>query len=150
MFQKLQQHLRESEVKFTILEDRANTLGFNIRTEIGGYQCFAEVKEDDKIFLFYTVLGLLVPKEKRNNLAILLAKINYGLMIGSFEMDFEDGEIRYKATMPYQENIIDESIVMIISYSISTADQYLKYIMSLASNEEDNLAEIFQRIEQEI
>jgi hypothetical protein len=41
------------------------------------------------------------------------ARVNYGLVIGNFEMDWEDGEIRFKTSLdfmgePFSENLLNQ------------------------------------------
>lgn len=40
-----------------------------------------------------------VPEARRQVIAEFLTRANYGMVIGNFEMDFSDGEIRYKTSV---------------------------------------------------
>ena len=42
------------------------------------------------------------PEEMRVPMAEFLTRANYGLRIGNFEMDFEDGEVRYKSSVDFE------------------------------------------------
>ena len=44
----------------------------------------------------YVIAPFRVPEHKRPRAAELLARVNYGLRWGAFEVDCEDGEIRYR------------------------------------------------------
>ena len=44
-------------------------------------------------------------------MAEFLTRANYGIMIGNFEMDFNDGEVRYKGALEYADG--DVTIMMI-------------------------------------
>ena len=44
-------------------------------------------------------MPIRVAEEQRQIVAELLARINYGLNIGNFELDMTDGEIRYKTSI---------------------------------------------------
>ncbi len=53
---------------------------------------------DEDGFTVYTVFPVKAPEEKRGAVAAFLTRANYGLILGSFELDFDDGEIRFKVT----------------------------------------------------
>ena len=131
MFIKLTEHLKKQNIKFSIVEENITAVVFGLKTDVGSYQCIGDVKEDEHIFLFYTILGLTVPSDKLQLMAEMLTRINSGLMIGNFEMDFEDGELRYKTSIDYENELTDSLIHNIISVNIMTVDSFSKALMSL-------------------
>ncbi len=58
---------------------------------------YAQARGEDG-FTIYTVFPLKAPEGKRDAVAAFLTRANYGLIVGNFELDFDDGEIRYKVT----------------------------------------------------
>lgn len=81
---------------------------------------------NDECFTCYTVFPINVPEEKRLAISEFLSRANYGLIHGNFELDFSDGEIRYKDTtycgdiMLAHKNIetlIDVGFVMLDRYA---------------------------------
>ena len=44
-------------------------------------------------------------------MAEFLARVNHGLSLGSFELDFDDGEIRYKTALAVVDRRLDARIV---------------------------------------
>lgn len=54
--------------------------------------------EDVELLLFYISNPVPVAPESRQKVAEFLTRANYQLYFGSFEMDFNDGEIRYRTT----------------------------------------------------
>ncbi|MFP4414883.1 MAG: hypothetical protein ACLFVV_26025, partial [Coleofasciculus sp.] len=65
----------------------------------GSWNCYAKAREDEEQFVFYSICPIKVPKTKRRILGEFIARANYGMMIGNFELDFTDGEIRYKTSI---------------------------------------------------
>ena len=51
-------------------------------------------------------------KEYRDEMAKFLTMANYNLRDGNFEMDFSDGEIRYKCYVPCGSQIPDEDVIV--------------------------------------
>lgn len=52
----------------------------------------------------------------KNQMAKLLAMINYGLIFGNFEIDYSDGEVRYKTAQTAKlhtiKEVIEDSIII--------------------------------------
>jgi hypothetical protein len=65
----------------------------------GTWKFYAQVAEEHDVVLFYSICPLRVPEELRLEAAHFLTRANYGLATGNFELDFEDGEIRYKTVV---------------------------------------------------
>lgn len=72
---------------------------FSFSGKSARYECFGQANEDHEIFVFYSIVPIRVAEEQRQIVAELLARINYGLNIGNFELDMTDGEIRYKTSI---------------------------------------------------
>lgn len=89
------------------------------------YECFGQANEDHEIFVFYTIIPIRVSDEQRNAAAELVARINYGLNIGNFELDMNDGEIRYKTSIDVEGGELTTRMVeTLIAVNISTTDRY--------------------------
>lgn len=68
---------------------------------VSGLECRIEkvrltVVVNNRHTLVYTTLLQAVPEEKRSAVAEFITRANYGLPGGNFEMDWRDGELRYK------------------------------------------------------
>src|SRR5215212_5325423 len=49
----------------------------------------------------YVIRDEPVPPERREAVALLLTRANYGIYLGNFEMDLDDGEIRFKVSVDF-------------------------------------------------
>jgi hypothetical protein len=89
------------------------------------FECFGRVNEDHEIFVFYTIVPIRVADEQRLLGAELMTRINYGLNIGNFELDMNDGEVRYKTSIDVEGGELTARMVeTLLSVNISTADRY--------------------------
>ena len=61
----------------------------------------AEAHEERDQAVVYAVVEAHVPEERRAEVALLLHRINAGLYLGNFELDLDDGEIRFKASIDF-------------------------------------------------
>ena len=65
--------------------------------EHGSWLLVGQAYEERGQAAVYSVLPEKVPAERRAAMAELQTRINYGLILGNFEMDLDDGEVRFKA-----------------------------------------------------
>ena len=94
---------------------------------------------DKTTVLFYTVFPIKIPEERRAAVAEYLHRANYGLYHGNFEIDFRDGEIRYKTTgMAAEDEELDEEVMnRLINLGFAMTDRYAPGILSvLYANDE--------------
>src|SRR5262245_1344418 len=77
----------------------------------GTWSCFAQAREEQQQFVFYSVCQTNTPEGKRPAMAEYLTRANYGLYIGNFELDFNDGEIRYKTSIDVTDTPLTASLI---------------------------------------
>jgi len=114
------------------------------RLEISGincnYVCYIIVDEEQESLLCNTHIKQKVPFGKRLEVCNFINRINYELAIGNFEMDMEDGELRFRTyldsanALPSQEQLIN-----LIWNGAQTFDTYYPGFMKIIT--EDYLAE---------
>ena len=98
---------------------------FSFSGKSARYECFGQANEDHEIFVFYSIVPIRVAEEQRQIVAELLARINYGLNIGNFELDMTDGEIRYKTSIDVEGGELTSRMAeTLIAVNISTTDRY--------------------------
>jgi hypothetical protein len=66
---------------------------------LGRWKFYAQVVEEQDLILLYSVCPFRVPEERRSEVSEFLTRANYGLAAGNFELDFADGEVRYKTAL---------------------------------------------------
>lgn len=87
--------------------------------------CFAQIDPDWEQFAFYILIPIRVSEDLRLVIAEYLMRVNHGLRVGNFEMDFEDGELRYKSVISFKnEQLTQNWIQNAILPAISTVDRY--------------------------
>ncbi|HBE18107.1 MAG TPA: hypothetical protein DEG17_08425 [Cyanobacteria bacterium UBA11149] len=100
----------------------------------GEYDCYAQAREEQKQFIFYSACPTKVPKPKRRAVAEFISRANYGTIVGNFELDFNDGEIRYKTHSDLKYNfLLAEAIKELVYTNIMMMDRYLPGITSVIS-----------------
>jgi hypothetical protein len=93
--------------------------------EHGPITCYAQVRVEEELLLFYAVAPTRVDEARRSAVAEFITRANYGLWIGNFEMDWGDGEVRYKTSVDFEgmaltpmliRNTFSPAIQMMVCY----------------------------------
>lgn len=112
--QAIREHLQERDMKLVAFDEDDGCFGFvmHLPGQISFIHYIIQVHEDD-----YTVVALCpISAGKKDptvlaNLAEFVCRANYGLKNGNFELDFRDGELRYKCFVDCDDQVPSQSIV---------------------------------------
>lgn len=101
-----------------------------IEAEIGGengtWTCYLVARETEQRVSVYSQAPWYAPEPIRGAMAELLTRINYGLSIGNFEMDFSDGEIRFKTSLDVSgDHMSAELFSNLLEPNFAAMDTYL-------------------------
>jgi hypothetical protein len=78
----------------------------------------------------FSVLDAKVPEHKRQAVSEFITRANYGIVAGNFEMDFSDGEVRYKTALYVKGMTIDTATIRNLVYpNAFTMDRYFNGLM---------------------
>jgi len=107
-------------------------MGFSGKS--GNWTAAADVKQDRGILIFYSIASIKVPEKARAAASEYLTRANYGLVLGNFEMDMSDGEVRYKTSISVGEKgkLTDDLISPVVLTNFGTMDRYLLGLMAVA------------------
>ena len=121
----------EDDWKYSVVEeDTILRLGFSGKN--GNWQCYAQAKEEAEQCTFYSICPVKTPEGKRLEMAEFITRANYGLILGNFELDFDDGEIRYKTSIDVEDDRLSSALMKHLVYAnILTMDQYMPGIMAV-------------------
>jgi hypothetical protein len=135
LLDKLIDFFDSEEWEYQVLENRS-ILRISFSGENGHWPCFAQAREPQQQIIVYSICPLRVPEAKRAQMAEFLTRANYGLVIGNFEMDFEDGEVRYKTSLDLEdvEDAAEVTQVLlrhVIYANVSSMDRYLPGMLTV-------------------
>jgi hypothetical protein len=131
-FQVLSDFLESDDWKPRRLENKhAFSMGYT--GESGDYRCYAILRVELEEFLFYIVAPVRVPSEDRPAVAEYITRANYGLRIGNFELDYADGEVRFKSSINFEgEDLTSGMLRNAIYPAIHTLDRYLPGLLRVS------------------
>ncbi|MFY0630721.1 MAG: YbjN domain-containing protein [Flavobacteriaceae bacterium] len=132
MLEAVKSFLKEQEWEFSKNED-SNVFIFGLGSNNGTFQCIIDIKEDNERIVVYSYCSSNCPKNKQKGMLKLLNYINYKIFFGSFEMDHEDGEIRFRTSVYFDniKNPTSDFVESLVLPNIYAMDQNLPLIMGL-------------------
>ncbi len=111
MLDKIMNWLREKKWTFSKV-DNENILFFQIELKDQQLiQCIFDVDEKEKVVLFYSILPQTIPTANRNKTFRLLHQLNYNLLLGNFEFDHHNNQIRFKTSFYYGKQLPDHEVL---------------------------------------
>jgi hypothetical protein len=98
----------------------------------GLLQCYAQIRVEGEQLLCYAQAPIKVPEEQRSAVAEYLTRANYGMYIGNFELDYNDGEVRFKSSLDFEDEILSHNLIRNTIYpSVRLMDTYLPGLMKV-------------------
>jgi hypothetical protein len=102
------------------------------------WKSYAKASGDDRTFLFYSICAVNVPEERRPAVAEFITRVNFGLVSGNFEMDWADGEVRFKTGIELTGiPPTTELVTALVQPNLTAVIRYLPGLLKVISNEAD-------------
>lgn len=133
---KVQDFLVKMDFKYTEedIENGAHLLKFGMKLE-NKMDVVVSVDEERKTIIVYSVAVQEATKENMKDVAEFITRANYGLIIGNLEMDFNDGEVRYKTSIDLAgqtpEQLTEDMLRSLMFYNFLTLDRYYKGVIAV-------------------
>jgi len=129
--ESLVEFLEANDLNYTALPGQS-AFHLCIHTENADYGCVAVVLEREQEVVVYSVCPVRVPQEKRAIVAEFITRLNYGMRLGSFDMDFDDGEIRCRSALGVRGNGLTEPLLAhLFRANIRTMDRLLPNLLAV-------------------
>jgi len=91
----------------------------------GQWLCYAHAREAEQQLAFYSIYPDKIAPDRRLAMAELLTRANYGLIIGNFEMDLDDGEVRYKTSVDVEGTRLTIPLIrQVVNLNVAMMDRY--------------------------
>ena len=100
----------------------------------GAWTVFATVREAESQLLLHSVLPENVDVDRRAELVLFITRANFGLVIGNFEIDLDDGELRFKTSIDVEgDELTDALIDNLLLANVTMMDRYLPGIRAVVN-----------------
>src|SRR5579859_8108590 len=131
LFDEVLAYFQSNNWVYTVIPDQTIVrAAFNGRN--GKWTCYAQTREEERHLLFYSVLPVNAPEDKRASIIEFITRANYVLVIGGFEVDMSDGEIRYKTSLGLANVEPAPALLQnVIVPNLLATDQFLPGLMAV-------------------
>ncbi|MGB1286123.1 MAG: YbjN domain-containing protein [Aggregatilineales bacterium] len=144
IFESIEGFFIEDEWEFHRMEE-SPVLSMGFSGKNGKWNCYAQAREAQRQFVFYSVMPINAPEDKRNDVAEFVTRSNYGMIIGNFELDYRDGEVRYKTSIDVEGTILEPALIRQLVYAnVIITDRYLPGLMSVIYGGKDPMTAVEQ------
>ncbi len=95
--------------------------------------CYAQVRVDAEQLICYAASPVQIAEDMRSAAVEYLTRANWGLYIGNFEMDYSDGEVRFKSSIDFEGESLTSNLIRNTIYpAAQLMDRYLPGLMKVA------------------
>jgi hypothetical protein len=107
-------------------------IGIPIEGSTARFILAVQALEDTGQVVVYGLVPPTVPEDRRVEAALLTARMNRGMILGNFELDLDDGELRFKASVEPGDAPLDRSLLRpLLSVAAAMVDRYLPAIEAM-------------------
>jgi len=144
-YETLGEYLRDDEW-YPQQIDNIHTYRVGYSGSNGQVTCFAQIIPDLEQFIFYVLCPVKADEGARLAVAEYITRANFGLRIGNLELDFRDGEVRYKCSIDFDSATLTRQLIKNAIYpAVQTMDRYLGGLLKVmygGSSPADAIAEV--------
>ena len=78
-----------------------------------------------------------VPEDRREAVAAVLTEATYGLVVGSFEIDMSDGDVRFRTSLDLGRAEVDDAVLAalvspLVARNLAAMDQWIDGLQAVA------------------
>lgn len=104
--------------------------------DLGSVLCFAKIWPEEERFGFYVIAPVAAPRTSLSAIAEYITRANFGLHVGNFELDYTDGEIRYKSCVDFKGIRLTPDLIKHAVYpAAQTAEAYFPGLLRVIRDE---------------
>lgn len=93
----------------------------------------AAIIVEAKQFVLYLNFGFLVVPERREEVLRFIARANWDVIIGNFDLDMDDGHLRFKSSLDFEGIELSESLISnAILGAMKAVETYAESLMKIA------------------
>jgi hypothetical protein len=95
----------------------------------GTWTSYVRGREREQQLVFYSVHPRSAATARLAEIAEFLHRVNYGTIIGNFELDYGDGEIRFKTSLDVEgEPLSDAQLEKLVTFNVGSMGRHLALI----------------------
>lgn len=123
-FKELCAMLDENEWKYEKDEDNLKIFA-KARGEDLPINITIKFNTDMEIVALYSFMPYMIPKDKRDSIAIAVSRVNNAMVDGSFDFDYVGGNLLFRMTASYKGTLLNKDMYAYMLFvSCKTIDDY--------------------------
>jgi hypothetical protein len=100
------------------------------------WSCVAQPVVEQGCIVFFSVFPEEIPSERQLAMSELLTGINYGLLVGNFEMSFTTGDLRIRTSLDIGNGQIDaERLTRMVQINLAMMKTYFPVLQAVLQGE---------------
>jgi hypothetical protein len=109
-------------------------LATTVKTEANSWSMMLLGADDERVISCYSLLPSVVPEAGRAAVAEGLTRLNYGLLVGAFELDLDDGEVRCRTSIDFVDEAVNPSLLRaLVGRNVAMAERYFPTIIAIGA-----------------
>ncbi|MGH9125105.1 MAG: YbjN domain-containing protein [Acidimicrobiales bacterium] len=122
-------------------EDPGRLVAFPASSEDHSWTVYALCIDQVGQLLVHSVRDDRIPEGRRAAVGTFVTRANYGMVLGNFEMDLDDGELRFKTSIDVGGDRLSEALLEhLVLANIAAFGRYLPGIDAVVSGTEPDAA----------
>lgn len=115
-----------------VVDPSGSIIGMLSASDKGPWTVYIGILEADDQLVVHSAFNPEIPEESRDAIAMLLTRVNYGILHGNFELDLDDGELRYKTSIDVRGAELTEALFdNVLVANVSMFDRWVPAIESV-------------------
>jgi hypothetical protein len=99
----------------------------------GAWSTYAVAFEQSRQIAVYGVLPFAVDAEQRPAIVELITRLNFGQIVGNFEIDLDDGEVRFKTSLDFEDAELTTPLLrQLVRANIAMMEHHLQAFVAVA------------------
>lgn len=128
-------------------EINPNVIHLGFQGKSCSWQVYLQVRPVQYQLVIYSVSPINAPVAQIERVMEFITRANYGMIMGNFELDYSDGEIRYKTSLDVENDELSVELIRnIFAANVLIMDRYMQGVLSVIYGKLDPKAAI-QKLE---
>jgi hypothetical protein len=108
-------------------------ISFEYASAAGAWRTYVAALDEAQQVVVYGVVPFAIDERRRGAIMELLTRANFGLTVGNFELDLEDGETRFKTSLDVEDSTLTEALLQqLVRSNLAVMEHYLPAVVAVA------------------
>lgn len=100
-----------------------------------GLHCLIDAFQDRQMVAVHVLMPVMVPLARRAEIAELVCRVNFNLLVGSFDFDVENGLLLFRTSACFRgQSVGSEAVEPLFGFAAAAADQWTPAFLAVAAD----------------